>query len=186
VGVPSTRSAGWLAAAIAIPIALIAGVLAFVTLHGRVTTTAAPSPVPTASRPAATGPVSRPAPAMSAAHKQMCLAFIAALPTTLRSLPERHVTAGAEQNAAFGDPPITAQCGASEPHVAPTDEIYPLSGVCWYAQQDPNATVWTTLDRQVPVAITIPTTYSGPGQWATEFRNAIVEALPSKQTPYNC
>lgn len=174
-----------IAAAAALPIALVVGLVVFITFHDRVTATAKPAAVQSTTA-TASGPITMPVPVLSAAHKQMCLAFIAALPTALRNLPERHVTAGSEQNAAFGNPPITAACGGIEPKVAPTAEIYPISGVCWYAQQTPTATVWTTVDRVTPVAVTIPNSYSGPGQWATEFRDAIVLALPSKKTPYNC
>jgi hypothetical protein len=182
-----TRSAALVSAAIAIPIALIAGLVAFLVLHGQVNSDAAAAPSPSASASADTGPVPIPAPSLSAAHRQMCLAFVAALPTALRkTLPIRHVSAGPEQNAAFGTPPITAECGATEPAVSPTDEIYPISGVCWYAATAQSATVFTTLDRVVPVEITIPNTYSAPAQWANEFRNAIIVALPSKTTPYNC
>jgi hypothetical protein len=181
-----TRSAARLAALIAIPIALVCGVLAFFTLHHTLNAGATASPTPSASASADTSPVVVPAPALDATDKQMCLAFVAALPTKLRNLPERHVTAGAEQNAAFGTPPITAECGATESQVAQTADILVASDVCWYALQNAQATVLTTLDRTVPIAITVPNSYSGAGQWATEFRNAIISAVPSKPTPYNC
>ncbi|HEY2795739.1 MAG TPA: DUF3515 domain-containing protein [Micromonosporaceae bacterium] len=180
------RSAGWLAAMIALPIALVVGLVVFLTLHHKIDAAAAAKPAPSASASADTSPVSMPAPAMSAANKQMCLAFIAALPVKLRNLPERHVTQGPEQNAAFGTPPITAECGATEPSVAATAEIFPISGVCWYAEAKGDTTVWTTLDRVVPVAVTIPNSYDGAGQWAAEFRDAIVSAILSKKTTYNC
>jgi uncharacterized protein DUF3515 len=182
----NTRGAAWISAVIALPIALVVGLVVFFTLHGKMNADAAAAVKPSASASADTSPVAMPMPAMPAANKQMCLAFVAALPATLRGLPERHVTQGPEQNAAFGTPAITAECGATEPTVPPTAEIWPLSGVCWYAQQNAQATVWTTLDRVVPVAVTIPNSYSGPGQWATEFRDAIVSGILSKKTPYNC
>ena len=180
----STRRAAWISAFVAVPLAVVAGIIVFSTLHDRGTADAAARPTPTAS--ASTGPVTMAAPALTAAHATMCLAFIAQLSPEQLKLPERKVTAGPEQNAAFGDPAITAACGASAPKVSPTDEIYPLSGVCWYAQQGKTATVWTTLDREVPVAITIPNSYSSPGQWTAKFSDAVIYALPSIKTPYNC
>jgi len=187
-----SRRAAWLAAAAAIPIALVVGVVVFTTYHSRMRDTASTAAAsPSAAPSPATGPVTLPVRTLPAAEKQMCLAFVAALPTALPSArppaPERHVSAGgAQQNAAFGDPPITAQCGVTEPSVAPTAEIYPISGVCWYAQTTATGTEWTTLDRVAPVRVTVPKSYSGPGQWANQFRDAIVLALPSKKTPYNC
>ena len=131
-----------------------------------------------------------PAPKLSPAHAQACLAFIAQLPTQLRNLPERHVTAGPEQNAAFGEPPVTVQCGAAQVRPAPTATVYPISGVCWFPTTGANATVWTTLDREVPVAVTVPNAYapggSGSAQWAAEFSAPLVSAMPSIKTPYHC
>jgi Protein of unknown function (DUF3515) len=182
----STRRAAWISAFVAVPLALVAGIVVFFALHDRVTGDAAAGATPSAS--ASTGPVTMAAPALTAAHATMCLAFIAQLPPKQLKLAERKVTAGPEQNAAFGDPAITAACGASEPKVSPTDEIYPISGVCWYEQQSKTATVWTTLDREVPVAITIPNSYNNPpaGQWVAEFSDAVIYTLPSIKTPYNC
>jgi hypothetical protein len=186
VATSSTRSAGILAASIAIPIAVVFGLIVFFTFYGKVHSIAAASATPSASASADTSPVAMPVPALSAKNKQMCLAFVAALPTALRNLPERHVTAGPEQNAAFGTPAITAECGAPEPQVPADAEIYSASDVCWYAQEGKTSTVWTTLDRVVPVAVTIPNTYDGQAQWATGFRDAIVSGILSKTTPYNC
>jgi hypothetical protein len=182
--VSPNRRAGLVAAAIALPLAIVAGLLVFVTLHGRVTKdTATPAPSASAS---AGGPVAMPAPSLTAAHATMCLAFVAALPRSLRNLPERHVTAGAEQNAAFGDPPITAACGVAEVKPKPTDEVYSTDDVCWATTTTPTGTVWTTLDRQVPVAVTVPKSYDSSGQWANEFSDAIISALPRATTPYDC
>lgn len=179
-----TRRAAWLSALVAVPLALVAGLVAFSVLNSHGGAEASPRSSPTAI---STAPVTTVVIPLSAKHATMCLAFIAQLPPTLRDLPERHVTAGAEQNAAFGDPAITVSCGAPKAVVAPTDDIYPISGVCWHAVQDAKQTVWTTLDREVPVAVTIPDTYRQPGQWAAEFSDALVAAMPSIPTPkLNC
>jgi hypothetical protein len=145
---------------------------------------------PTVGGADAAGLVAIPAPKLTPAHAQACLAFIAQLPSTIRNLSERHVSDGPEQNAAFGNPPITVQCGAAQPKPAPTDTIWPISGVCWFAQTGQTSTVWTTLDREVPVAVTVPNTYTpngdGSAQWAAEFSAPLVSAMPSIKTPYNC
>ena len=35
------------------------------------------------------------------------------LPATVRNLPARKVSAGPEQNAAYGEPPLTVACGVA-------------------------------------------------------------------------
>ena len=183
------RRAALLSAAIALPIAVVVFFIAYNVLSGATASTAS-SPSASASTPSAgsTAPVAVPVASLSPAHAQMCLAFIAELGENgkLHGLDERHVTAGPEQNAAFGDPPITVQCGAAPAKVAATDFVYPLTGVCWYESTIPGATVWTTLDRVVPVAVTIPDRYNPPGQWANIFSAPLVTAMPSVKTPYNC
>jgi hypothetical protein len=178
---PANRRAALYATLVAVPVAILIGVIAFAYFASRTSTSEAR---PSAAVP--TSPVAMPAPKLSPAHAQACLAFIAQLPNQLRSLPERHVTAGPEQNAAFGEPPVTVQCGAAAVRPAPTATIYPISGVCWFPTTGANATVWTTLDREVPVAVTVPNTYSGSGQWAAEFSAPLVSAMPSIKTPYHC
>jgi hypothetical protein len=175
--------AALLAAAIALPIALVAGLISFNLLSRGATPATAASTPPS---PGSTAPVSVPVAHLAPADAQACLSFIAELGDPWHGLRERHVTAAPEQNAAFGDPAITVQCGAPAAHVAATDEIFGLSGVCWYESSAPGATVWTTLDRKVPVAVTIPNHYDPPGQWANEFSGPLVSAMPSITTPYDC
>lgn len=180
-----TRRAAMTSAFVAVPVALVVGLVVFFSLHGRVSAQASAKPTPAPSA-TSTAPITMPAPKLAAADAQMCLAFIAALPTSVRGSQERRVTAGPEQNAAFGDPAITAQCGAPKATVAPTDDVYPMNSVCWHEQKADSTTVWTTLDRPVPIAITIPDSYTDPGQWANEFSGAIVQAMPEIKTPFNC
>jgi hypothetical protein len=182
---PASRRAALYATLVAVPIAILVGVIAFAYIGSRTSKSdAKPSASPSATVP--TSAVGMPAPKLSAAHAQACLAFIAQLPTHVRNLAERHVTAGPEQNAAFGEPPVTVQCGAAPVRPAPTATVYPISGVCWFPTTGANSTVWTTLDREVPVAVTVPNTYSGSGQWVAEFSAPLVNAMPSIHTPYHC
>jgi Protein of unknown function (DUF3515) len=185
----ASRRAALYATLVAVPVAVLVGVIAFAYIASRTSKAAAlPSASPSAVVPSRA--VALPAPKLSPAHAQACLAFIAQLPTQLRNLPERHVTAGAEQNAAFGEPPVTVECGAPEVRPAATATVYPISGVCWFAATGTASTVWTTLDREVPVAVTVPNTYapggSGSAQWAAEFSAPLVSAMPSINTPYHC
>lgn len=175
---PVTRGAARLALAVALPLALVAGLVAFWQLGGFDNGHASPAPSPST---AATGVVDVPVPTLEPADATMCLAFIALLPPKLRDLPQRPVSAGGnQQNAAYGDPPVTVACGGAPARYPRDAVVWVLSGVCWYADQaDPAATVWTTVDRKVPIRVRLPASYTGQGEWVQEFSSPIVAAVPS-------
>jgi Protein of unknown function (DUF3515) len=168
-----------MAALIALPVAVVAGLVVFAVL-GRLG--------PAAPGPAASGPVSMAAPPLSEPTAAVCRALVARLPDALRDRTRRPVTAGPEQNAAYGDPPITLTCGAGPlPSVDPTGQVYGLSGVCWYSVPGDRSTVWTAVDRTVPVTVTVPDSYDQPGQWVIEFSRPVAFAVPpASKVPYGC
>src|SRR5436305_2272065 len=136
---PVTRNAARWAAAVALPIAVIAGLLSYRALTGAAKPPGAPSPAPQS-----TLPVTMSAPALADRPATVCRALLSQLPGALRDRPRRPVTAGAEQNAAYGDPAITLGCGAGPPPSPPPDAtVYNLSGVCWYPVPGPDTTAWT-------------------------------------------
>lgn len=195
-----TRDAARLATVITVPVMLAAILLAFFALSGHDDTArdgdagngdagngrgVGASPSPPVLR--ATGPVEMPAATLDARRTVVCRALLAELPSAIQDLPQRPVSAGAEQNAAYGDPPITLACGTSVPSFAPTDTISLLDGVCWYPVQRGDATAWTTLDREVPVTVTVPAHYDQPGQWVIEFSAPVAAAVPRADTvTYGC
>ena len=174
---PVTRGAAKVAALIALPLALVAGLIAFWQLGGfdgggKSTTTATPGV-------GATGVVSMAVPKLSPSDATMCLAFVAQLPDKLGNLPQRPVTAGGnQQNAAYGAPPVTVACGAPAASYAPDATLYLVGKVCWYADDsNPQATAWTTVDRQVPIRVELPKSYEG--QLMQEFSSPIIASVPS-------
>ncbi|HKT04453.1 MAG TPA: DUF3515 family protein [Rugosimonospora sp.] len=176
-----TRRAARLALLIALPVALVAGLVAFWALGG-FHPARAPGPVSTA-------PVAMPTRSLPASAATTCLAFIAHLPAALRGLAQRPVAAGPEQNAAYGDPPIEVGCGGwPVPSIAADTQLWTLSGICWYADQSgATSTTWITLDRQTPVRVTVPDSYQGQGDWVQEFSAPIVQWVPSlAQPPKQC
>ncbi len=187
-----SRRAAVRATLIAVPVALLVGVLAFWALGGF----RGGSPGPDSSGGASPSggmrsqpdtPVSVTAPALSREQGAACATLIARLPATLRDLARREVTAGTGQNAAYGEPPITLACAAPAPSVPPSGTVYRLSGVCWYAAESDRQTVWTTVDRTVPVAVTVPRNYPQPGQWVIEFSDPVNAALPATASaPAGC
>jgi hypothetical protein len=120
------------------------------------------------------------------------------LPNRLRNLAPRQVSAGPEQNAAWGDPAITVACGVPQPQMCaelgrtgcvPLDtELLNMNRVCWYAQPGEESNVFTTMDREQAVRVTVPATYQQAAQWANEFSDIVVETDVSRKTgvPSGC
>lgn len=182
----ASRNAARTATLVAVPIALLVGVLAFWQLGGFGGGAAKPAASRSAT-PTATGPVTVSAPELTGGAILTCRAFVAALPDDIRKLPRRPVSDGVEQNAAYGDPAITVSCGVPPVTVPPTATVYSLSGVCWYAQKQPAGSTWTTVDRTVPVSVSVPGKYDSPGQWTAEFDDTIISSVPSAKTaPAGC
>jgi uncharacterized protein DUF3515 len=186
----TTRSAALWATAIALPIAVLAGLLIF----ARLTPGDPPAARPAASTPAAvpSTPVPMTAPRLTATTARTCLALTSQLPATVRGLPGRRVTAGPEQNAAYGEPPITVACGAPQPTMCeradgghagcvPLDVVLlQMNGVCWWGVNGPATDSFTTMDRAVAVRVTVPTSYDKTPEWANEFSDAVVQTVQSR------
>jgi hypothetical protein len=181
---PIRRSAARTATFIAVPVAvavLLVSALAFGGFGAQ-----PPAPV-------ATGPVTMAERDLAPEIAELCRAVIADLPETAAGYERRAVTAGAEQDAAYGDPPLTLECGTTQPNVGLTDDVFNIAppggsaGVCWYPVAGDNATVWTTVDRTVPVTVTVP----GPAQAAAQsippFSAAVGANLPLRDdVPFGC
>ncbi|NUT34643.1 MAG: DUF3515 domain-containing protein [Hamadaea sp.] len=169
-----------LATVIAVPVALMTGVLVF--LLGM------PGDQPPAEpNVAATGPVTVTAASLGERAEVVCRALVAKLPEKVRDARRRPVSAGPEQNAAYGDPAVVLTCGVPTPSFPATDDVWGLNGVCWHATRAAESTTWTTVDREVPVQVTVPGPADGSSQWVIGFANAIASAVPSAKTvPSGC
>ena len=182
----SQAAARRVATGVAIPLALLTGFVVFQALK--------PAPIPVAQAtpsatpaPVSTEPVAIAAIQLSERETLVCRALLSRLPERLRGLPRRQVTDGHEQNAAFGDPAVTVACGGPAPTFAPTDFVYPLSGICWHPNEA--GSVWTTVDREVTIAVTLPAGLSGDGsgQWAAAVSSILTASVPSAATePSGC
>ncbi|GGL10905.1 DUF3515 family protein [Mangrovihabitans endophyticus] len=194
-----TRGAAIWATVIAVPVAVLVGFLILTRIVPHADSSAEPSAslgAPSASPGAAgagddgtggTGPaVPMDAPTLSDRDQQVCLAVTSQLPATVRNLPARKVSAGPEQNAAYGTPPLTVACGVTRPTMCaspertgdcvPLDaELLNMNRVCWYPEQVAGGTAFTTLDREVPVRVTVPKSYQQAAQWANEFSDIVVQ-----------
>jgi hypothetical protein len=179
---PVTRSAARLAALIAVPVALLVGAGTFALLNDDAEPAATPpSPTATATAPGPvpTEPVEMAAPVLTEREEVVCRALASQLPAEVDGLVQRPVTAGPEQNAAYGEPPITVACGPPPAAYEPTDQLYPWKGVCWHPAEEPDGggTVWTTLGREVPVRVRVPAGYEAPFQHVLEFSETVAATV---------
>jgi hypothetical protein len=165
----------------ALPAAVLAGVLIFWLLGGVSRDVPAPTPTQSGPVPAASGPVSADAPVLAERPATVCRALTARLPESLAGWQRRPVTAGAEQNAAYGEPPVLLSCGVARPDVAQDAQLVAMSGVCWWAQERADAAVWTTVDREVPVRVTVPKPVTG--EWIVNLSPTIVAVVPKTEGP---
>ena len=170
-----TRGAARTATLVALPVALLTGVLVYWLLGGF---TSRGTPHAAAPAPKATGPVQVPAPALAEPTASVCRALVAKLPDTVNGSSRRPVTAGGEQNAAYGDPPIVLSCGTARPTIPQDAQLFRLDNVCWWPEQRADGAVWTTVGREVPVRVTVPKANEGPSQWVIDFVPAIASAVP--------
>ena len=179
---PVRRRAAVLATIVAVPIAVA---VALVSLWQFGVFSAAPTPTPT--KPVPTVPVDMAAPPLASAAVGVCRSVVSKLPDTLLGAPRRHVSSGAEQNAAYGEPPVRFSCGVPALQLAPTDQVNLLSGVCWFGSAAPGATVWTTVDRLVPVSVVVPGAQDGSAQSVIPFSTAILSSDPAlAKIPTGC
>src|SRR4051794_2076576 len=164
-----------LATLVALPIALVVGILVYLGLRPTDTphqpTAASPAP----GAPQNTAPVAVPASPLAGRPTLVCRALLARLPERLGDLGRRPVTAGAEQNAAYGDPPVALTCGVPGPSAAPDAQFLRLSGVCWYAVPGAQDTVWSLQAREVPLRVSVPARYEG--QLLVGLSDAIVSSI---------
>ncbi|MEV4478824.1 DUF3515 family protein [Micromonospora coxensis] len=167
-----------IATLVAVPVTVAVAGITFARLAPD-TPAAAPSPTATTARAQATTPVEMAAPALAARPTVVCRALMSQLPDSVRELKQRPVTAGPEQNAAYGDPALTVACGGAEPTVDATADVWTVNKVCWYAEQKSDATVLTTVDRETAVTVTVPLSYEQPLQWVTPISDTIVASVPS-------
>ena len=197
----TTRSAALWATAIAVPVAVLVGILIFAQV-ARTAVEPGPAAAPVASTSAAPVPsaaVPMAAPRLSERAAQVCLAVTSQLPNQVRNLVARKVSAGPEQNAAWGEPPLTVACGVARPVLCETldggtgcvpldAELLNMNRVCWYAEAKPGGTAFTTMDREVPVQVTVPSQYEQAAQWANEFSDVVVQTDKSvtKGVPSGC
>lgn len=170
------------ATVVAVPIAVVVGVLVFNAI--------APQAEPVHED---LSPVSVEVPALSEEAAVVCLALTATAPETAGGLQARPVEGGtvadgpvaAEAVLAYGDPATVATCGVAAEAVEDTALVYKLNGVCWYS--DEAGLEWTTLDRQVPVGVSVPEANEQPVDVLNDLSTVIAAKVPAAaEAPTGC
>ncbi|WP_205325195.1 DUF3515 family protein [Glycomyces sp. YM15] len=169
------------ATAVAVPVAVVSGVLVFNAI--------APEAEEHARQDLSA--VSVEVPVLSDEDAVICLALTATAPETAGGLRARPVSGGegdasaAEAVLAYGDPAVVASCGVEPVAVEDTALVYKLNGVCWYS--DEAGVEWTTLDRQVPVGVNVPDADEQPVDVLNDLSTVIAAKVPAAaEAPTGC
>ncbi|WP_240619508.1 DUF3515 domain-containing protein [Blastococcus sp. TF02-8] len=107
-----------------------------------------------------------------------CPAVMGKLPLELAGETSRRVQSDTPYVYAWGDPPVVLTCGVPRPAGWTVGaSAIQINGVQWYVDTaDPDATVWTAVDRPVYVEVRLPPGIdSAP---VTELTVPLAEALP--------
>ena len=133
-------------------------------LIGRHNNPGEPAPSANPTVPAASYPPVQvsPVPRTAEADK-LCPGFLAALPNKLNGQERRRVNAQKAYFLAWGSPPVIVQCGVPRPPkftigsqtigIAP-DPKKPGAQIQWF--ENSAAGIWTAVDRDVYIAVTVP------------------------------
>jgi Protein of unknown function (DUF3515) len=106
-----------------------------------------------------------------------CPALVDALPADMVGESSRRVESASPYVRAWGNPAVVMICGVDRPEkfVVGTSVIQ-INGVQWFVDtSDPDATVWTAVDRPVYVEVQVPSSSDSAG--VTELTVPIAKNL---------
>ncbi|WP_203858427.1 DUF3515 family protein [Plantactinospora mayteni] len=181
----TTRQAAIWATVVALPLTALVAILVFGQLSPD--PVEKPAATPTSAAPQVTTPVQMAARELAERPATVCRALLSRMPATLRDLGQRPVTAGPEQNAAYGDPAVTLACGVDRPAVPAVADLWMVNKVCWLTEHRDGGLVLTTVDREVPVRLSVPAGQEQSVQWAAPVSETLVASVPSvPDVPTGC
>ena len=124
-----------------------------------------------------TAPVAVPDPDVDPATGQVCAALVDATPESLLGSPRRETTGSLA--TAWGDPPITLECGVPQPQgMTPTSQCLEVEGVGWWPQEGATGQVFTTLDRATYVQVGVPNSYGNTGDALAVLSPVVAAHVP--------
>ncbi|MEX2289665.1 MAG: DUF3515 family protein [Mycobacteriales bacterium] len=111
-----------------------------------------------------------------------CTALSAALPVEVDPGVRRRPVVGDQRlTAAWGDPPVTLECGVPDPDGS--EESVVVNGVTWSVREIGAGHRWTTSARTVNVAVQIPDSYPNGAEIVLPLVEPIQAALPPMPSP---
>jgi hypothetical protein len=116
------------------------------------------------------------------AARALCADLVAALPQRVDPGVERRPVAGDETvTAAWGDPPVTLQCGVPAPD-RPEEEFI-VNDVLWTVRDIGPGFRWTTSGRELHVAVEVPDAYANGAELVAPISDAVRAAVPALPAP---
>jgi hypothetical protein len=120
-------------------------------------------------------------PPVTPAAEAACPGVMEGLPLELLGDPSRRVDSDSPFAYAWGEPPVVLVCGVDRPGGWTVGQsAIQINGVQWYVDtDDPETTVWTTVDRPVYVEVRVPASVdSAP---VTALTTPLAQALPFQE-----
>ena len=116
----------------------------------------------------------------------ICLGLSRQLPETLNSQSKRPVEPLNIRTAAWGDPPIVYRCGVGRPAaLTPTSFVTSVNGVDWFPEEHTEGFVFTTINREANIEVTVPKAYTPEATVLTDFSDLIKQQDPTVKTMTN-
>ena len=100
-------------------------------------------------------------PEVTPAAELACPVLMQQLPLEIAGETSRQVSSDTPYAYAWADPPVVLVCGVDPPagYVVGGPQTFVINGVEWFVDTtDPAVAVWTTVDRNVPVQVQVPST----------------------------
>jgi hypothetical protein len=111
----------------------------------------------------------------------VCAALADVLPEEVDpGVTRRPVEPDTGRTAAWGDPPVTLECGVEPPERLEQPVV--VNGVGWTVRDVGAGFRWTTSGREVLVAVTIPDDYTNGVEIVFPLSPAVAEAVPVDPT----
>jgi hypothetical protein len=172
---PEYRRAALIATAVTVPLVVL-GLLGVAALTGAGDSHSGPSAPP---------PLTAAAPPHAAAEAGPCAKVLAELPVQLGSLDPRvvHTRPDTPYVVAWGDPSVVLRCGVARPaalHPGSSEQAFnagSLSGPFYFVARSGDANVYTIIDREPYISITVPGKYQA-GTILPTLVGAVGKALP--------
>jgi hypothetical protein len=124
------------------------------------------------------GPVEVDPPRLTGASAEQCEDLVKALPDVVADEGRREVSPIDAAAAAWGDdPPIVLRCGVPRPEaLQPDSRCFVVNDVGWFAEEQPDGVVFTTIGRSTYVEINVPDEHAPEADALPALADAVLTA----------